>query len=121
MRTFHVIVQPAAEASFGVSFEQVSARLESFDRLVFEPDGSFVWKGDTPTSWQLDGVLYDRDGRVQYLELKGAGPASALDKMWEVLGWPATPLAFQVVQTGETLDEATFRAWLDAPEFARIG
>ena len=57
------------------SFEQAVERLEKFDRLFIELDGSFVWTGtDRNGNWQLDGMLYDYAGRLQRVELKGTCP-----------------------------------------------
>ena len=72
---------PAADLTcpFAVSFEEASAALERLPRMFVEPDGSFVWVADETTrSWQLDGMLYDRDGRLLYVELKGDAPPAEL-------------------------------------------
>jgi hypothetical protein len=58
---------------------------EEFERMVggeagmfFEPDGSWVWTGsEANRRWQLDGQLYDRQGQVIYLELKGRPSVAA--------------------------------------------
>jgi hypothetical protein len=119
----HIVIASATE--FALSFEEAAAALERLDRLHFEPDGSFVRSGThTPTDaiadtsaqrWQLDGNLYDRDGRLQYVELKGTAPLAALEQLFAAIGWPATPLTFQIVQEGRTLDEPAFRSWLRGP------
>jgi hypothetical protein len=106
-RPFFVVV--TSPAGFVVSFEAAAESLEKLDRLFIEPDGSFVWAGE---GWQVDGSLYDRDGRLQYVELKGALPVEAFDRLLAALGWPATPVVFQLVREGKTVDEAEFRAWL---------
>jgi len=109
--TFHAIVHADPPgAPFNVTFEDVSAALATFERLYIEPDGSFVWASSSgEPAWQLDGVLYDRDGRLQHIDLKGACPAAALDRLLAVLGWPATRVQFELVREGETLDETAFR------------
>jgi hypothetical protein len=106
-RPFHVIV--TSPPGFAVSFEDVAGSLDRIDRLFIEPDGAFVWAGD---AWQIDGTLYDRDGRLQYVELKGMLPSGDLDRLLDALGWPATPVVFELVREGKMLDEAAFRAWL---------
>jgi hypothetical protein len=117
----HVIVE--APEGFAVSFEQASAALDTLDRLYLEPDGSFVWTGETesnspeaapPGRWQLDGELYDRDGRLAYVVLKGNAPIEVLNQLLAALGCPPTCPSFQLVREGQTLDEAGFRAWLAA-------
>ena len=109
-------VPPAALGTqFAVSFEAASAALASLKRMFLEPDGSFVWVSaaeDRP--WQLDGVLYDRDGRLLYVDLKGAATADDLDRLLAALGWPQTPVMFQLAREAVFLDEPEFR------RFARL-
>ncbi len=103
---------PAALASAVLprSFEQAEVALASLPRLFFEPDGSFVWVADSAESaWQVDGQLYDRDGRLVYVELKGHCPVAAFDRLLQTLGWPDAPLMFQLVREAVWLDEASFR------------
>lgn len=72
-------------------FEQAAERLAATERLHFEPDGSFVWSGiEGKSRWQLDGMVYDFAGRVQYLDLKGACPRWAWHRLLETFaGSPA--------------------------------
>jgi hypothetical protein len=120
----HVIVE--APEGFAISFEQASAALDTLDRLFLEPDGSFVWAGETaadpplvdppnaapPRRWQLDGELYDRDGRLAYVIVKGNAPTEVLEQLIAAIGAPPIRLTFQLVREGQTLDESQFRAWL---------
>jgi hypothetical protein len=40
--------------------------------MYFEMDGSFVWVRESDDSrWQIDGMLYDRNDAIEYLDLKG--------------------------------------------------
>lgn len=97
---------------FAVSFEEVAAALEQLPRLSLEPDGSFFWVGDDPRgTWQLDGLLFDRNEHLMTAELKGTCPAAALDRFLAALGWPQTPVMLQLVQASLYLDEAVFRRW----------
>ena len=111
----------AAECpSFERSFEEVAADLERFERMYFEPDGSLVWVSSTPDAgaqfepWQLDGMLYDRDGRVRHVELKGSCPSEAFDRITAVLGLPTTAMVFQLTREALFLDDATFRRYASA-------
>jgi hypothetical protein len=102
--------------SFAVSFESASKALARFQRLFIEPDGSFVWvsSADEPkATWQLDGVLYDRGGKLLFVDLKGSCPQSPFDRFLAALGWPATPLVFQLAREAVFLEESEFRkyAW----------
>src|SRR5687767_6803554 len=67
-------VSPASLGEpFGASFEDAASRLSGLPRMFFEPDGSFVWVSTDP-AWQVEGYLFDRDRRLQYVELKGSCP-----------------------------------------------
>lgn len=111
----------AAECpSFERTFEEVAADLERFERMYFEPDGSFVWvpaDGDgsgSPARRQLDGMLYDRDGRVRHVELKGSCNSEEFDRMTAVLGLPTSGMIFQLTREAVFLDDATFRRYATA-------
>lgn len=103
----------AAECpGFDRSFEDVAADLESFERMYFEPDGSFVWvSSEVADRWQLDGMLYDRDGRVRHVELKGSCPSEAFGRFAAVLGEPTSAMVFQLTREALFLDDASFRRY----------
>lgn len=95
-------VGPDQLGAFPVTFEQTLDRLAGLPRLFVEPDGALVWVGEhVGHSWQLDGVVYDRDGGVWYVELKGRCPRAELERLAGLLGWPAAPVVVQLVQAGE--------------------
>lgn len=97
---------------FAVSFEAASEALMKLERMFLEPDGSFVWVSSAAEPrWQLDGVLYDRDGRLLYVDLKGACTAPQFNRLLEALGWPATPVMFQLAREAAFLSEAEFRRY----------
>ena len=95
------------------SFEQAVEALSRLPRMFVEPDGSFVWTAAEPR-WQVEGVLYDRDGRLLYVELSGRCPAERFDELLIALGWPAAKFAFQLLREAVFLDEAEFRRWAAA-------
>src|ERR1700690_2447451 len=72
---------PAAlTAQLPVTFEQTGEALSKLERLYFEPDGSFVWvSGKEEPKWQVDGNLFDRDGRLLFVDLKGSCPNDRFD------------------------------------------
>ena len=91
-------------------FDEALARLAALPRLYAEPDGSFVWMSpaaDRP--WQVDGNLFERDGRVLLVDLKGSCPAEEFDRLLAAFGWPTEPVMFELVRAGVFLDEQTFR------------
>jgi hypothetical protein len=76
---------PAFGPSSGwdMAFEEFEQLVGDEAGMFFEADGSWVWTGSEATRrWQLDGQLYDRHGRVIYLELKGWPSVAA----WRRLG-----------------------------------
>lgn len=80
-------VSTSASRAFDVTFEEVCAAFEAWPRMFVEPDGSFVWVGAAagrPNTWQLDGQLFDRAGKVLLIELKGDCPQSALEQILAV-------------------------------------
>ena len=112
--------------------------LERLPRMIFELDGSFVVSGSyeragatsqrAPISdeqrtsrWQVDGHLFDFAGRLHRVELHGHCPPAAFDDLLRCVGWPAQPLAFEMVREGVTLDEQAFRARVGARPSLRDG
>ncbi len=77
---------------FSVTFEEVFTALEAWPRMFIEPDGSFVWVGEelqaagSKIAWQLDGHLYDRDGRLLYVDLQGTCPRAAFEQILTACG-----------------------------------
>lgn len=103
-------VDPAELPPFSVSFEEAAAALAALPRMYCEPDGSFVWTSPADgRRWQVDGNLYDRGGRLLFVDLKGSCPAGELDRLLAACGWPATPVIFQLVREALFVDEPTFR------------
>ncbi len=91
--------------------------------MIFELDGSFVISGDDADGnrWQVDGHLFDFEDRLHRVELHGHCPPAAFDDLLRCVGWPAQPLAFEMVREGATLDEAAFRARVGARPSLRDG
>ena len=100
---------------FNLSFEAAVERLNHLERMFSEPDGSFVWTSphDGPM-WQIDGNLFDRNGRLLFVDLKGTCPPEEFDRLLMAFGWPQTPLVFQLVREAVFLDEPEFRCWASA-------
>jgi hypothetical protein len=93
-----------------VSFEEAAAELQKLPRMFLEPDGSFVWvSAQDKTDWQVEGVLFDRNGRLMFVDLKGECTEDALQQLLSALGSPTSPLMFQLVRQAVFLDESEFR------------
>jgi len=104
------VPQPALAKGFALSFEQAAAALARLPRMFIEPDGSFVWtSAAADVAWQVDGVLYDRDGHLLFVDLKGSCPPVEFDRLLAAVGWPASPVLFQLTREAVFIDEATFR------------
>lgn len=108
-------IAPAALGTpFGISFEEAQSRIERLPRSNVEPDGSLFYgsaAGEPP--WHIDGNLFDRNGRLLFVDLKGSLPAEEFDKILSALGWPQTRLVFQLVREAIFLDEPEFRRWAE--------
>ena len=99
---------------FGISFEAAEQRIAALPRAYIEPDGSFFWGSAAgEPNWQLDGNLFDRNGRLAFVDLRGHCPVEEFDRLLQALGWPTTPLVFQLVEAAVLLDEQEFRRWAD--------
>ena len=97
---------------FDVTFEQALEALAQLPRVDAEPDGFFVVAGDqNGRRWQVDGHLYDFNDRLHRVELHGECPPDVFDALLACTGWPATPLAFELVMEGVAFDEVAFRRW----------
>ena len=85
-------VQIASESMMAITFELLAERLQRFERLHFEMDGSFVWTGSTPSPWQLDGMVYDLGSQIQRIELKGNCPKVEWNMLLFAINYPEQPL-----------------------------
>jgi len=89
------------DAPIPISFEQAMERLEQLPCMFCELDGSFVWAIHEPQRrWQVDGHLFDRHGKLIYVELHGSCPWPSFLKLLECLGSTDTNLVYQLVREG---------------------
>ena len=116
MLKFHAVVYgDSGQASPGsgplpVSFDDALTRLGRLPRLFIEPDGSFVWTGDSDgETWQVDGNLLDQGETLACVEVKGRCPEEHFGQLLAAFGWPQTRLSFQLPQRGVLQGEAEFR------------
>lgn len=98
------------DAFYPLTFEQAYDALAKLPRIDIEPDGFFVIAGEeNGQRWQLDGHLFDFSDRLHRVELHGDCPLAMLDAILACIGWPETPLVFELVQEGVALAEPAFR------------
>lgn len=126
--SYRTLAAPAAtfSATLPVTFEQAGEALAKLPRLYFEPDGSFVWVSSSgDPHWQVDGNLFDREGRLLFVDLKGSCPPEQFDQLLAAFGWPATPVMFQLLREAVFLDETEFRRFADSasavPHYSAAG
>ena len=86
----------SSASMLAITFEVLAERLQRFERLHFEMDGSFVWTGaerrDEPGHWLLDGMIYDQRQQIQRIEVKGRCPYLAWRKLLTAADHPLHPL-----------------------------
>jgi len=104
------VPRPLVGPPLAVGFDEALGRLGAIERLFAEPDGSFVWTSPREgLRWQVDGNLFERDGRVRLVDLKGTCPPADFDRLLAAFGWPRQRVMLELVQAGVFLDEPTFR------------
>jgi len=115
VRPLQVAPEALGTTTMDFSFEAARTRLDELERMYTEPDGSFVWTSShAECPWQIDGNLYDRDGRMLFVDLKGTCPAEQFDRLLQAFGWPEAKLMFQLTREAVFLDEAEFRRFAAA-------
>ncbi|MFY7876936.1 MAG: hypothetical protein ACOVQM_15890, partial [Pirellula sp.] len=67
-----VQIYPQPDVLCAQSFEGLVEAMQGLPGMYFEMDGSFVWVDHicNPAK-QMDAMVYDRDGRLAYVEVKG--------------------------------------------------
>ena len=102
----HLLAHPTGTL-INVTFEALAEQLQSFERMYFEMDGSFVWTGAVilnstgPKPWQLDGMVYDLGLQIQRIELKGQCPRTQWQMLLNALNHPQQPLVAYDLQTAQ--------------------
>lgn len=92
-----------------LTFDHAAQQLLAIDGLHFEPDGWFVWgRGSGAERWQVDGQLTDGGLQLEFVELRGHCPASALDALLTALTNGKDEVLFQLIAEGLFLDRDAF-------------
>ncbi len=89
----------------GVTFDAACDALSRLQRLHLELDGSFVWRGG---DWQLDGMMYDRDEWLRYVDLKGDCPGAELRAIFDAVTNRADAVRIVRIPGGELYDLQSF-------------
>ena len=112
MTPFHIYLYGPGEGPIRSSFEAAQVRLETLERLYFEPDGSFVWSRDGGAQ-QVYGMLYDAVGLIQYGELRGHCERSTWSQLVEAIaGEAGQPLLVMRLPERELQNLQSFEAEL---------
>jgi periplasmic divalent cation tolerance protein len=86
LKSFHVHLVAKDGDHLGIKFDDACQRLDRVPRLHLELDGSFVWVGE---DWQMDGMLYDRNDLLRYVDLKGCCPKQIWADLVSILADPS--------------------------------
>ena len=118
-RSLETLLLPTGPSPMSVSFEWVAEKLLRMPNLHFEPDGAFTWGSTERHSkakrkWQLDGMIYDRENLIEYVELKGNCDRTTWESLTEVLsGVECTPLVVQWITQGIWISESNFKRCIE--------
>ncbi len=110
---------PKGPSPMSVNFENVADILSRYPNLHLEPDGAFTWgsverRSQHERLWQLDGMIYDRENRIEYVELKGNCDRAAWEAFTQVLsGVECVPLVVQWIEQGLWISEPDFRKCIE--------
>ncbi len=109
---FHVYLYGPGGGPMTSRFDDVAQRLLELRRLHFEPDGSLLWAGG---HWQVDGMIYDRCGILQYADLKGRCPLEDWQLLIQRIAGPASPATVLRLSDQSLHDLQTFEklTWPD--------
>lgn len=105
---FWMRVYAAEGQRFEQSFEGLSRFLDSIPGVQVELDGSWFWVSREPgNDWQIDGMIYDRLDAIEYVEIKGTCPYSALQIVFGAMASTESNVASPFQQYGDeaNLDE----------------
>jgi len=97
------------DAPFAVTFEEVEDACRLVKRMFLEPDGAFVWSGEENGSrWQVDGHLYDRNGRLLFIELQGVCPPDRFRQFIRLLQSDDQQILVELVMESAIVELADF-------------
>ncbi|MEQ8209018.1 MAG: hypothetical protein RH917_04235 [Lacipirellulaceae bacterium] len=109
--------QTIFDAYLPVTFEEALKKLQELPRMDAEPDGFFVYSGDSEGKrWQIDGHLYDFNNQLHRVELSGSCPKSVFNQLLAIFAADETPAAFELIREGVVLDKENFDRWAGATE-----
>lgn len=119
VRVFAAGDAPTSAAPLPVTFDHAVVELGRLPQMFIEPDGAFLWRPlpEIAPRWQVEGNLFDRGESLFYVEMKGSCPAKEFNEMLACLSSDDTRFAFEWVERGLLMNEATFRRSAENPDF----
>ncbi len=108
-----------------IGFEELLETMVKWSGVYFEWDGSFGWVGKyEPSSprkrWKMDGMVYDRDQAIQYIEVKGICDLTSWRQWIELLRGTAessmTDLWIHLVAKDVLLTSSDFERLVEAQQ-----
>ena len=104
-----------------LSFENFATIMANMPGMYFEMDGSFVWVDhQSAQPHQMDGMVYDRDDRIEYIEIKGpCSPQQWLTLCQALCAMPIDPSqSFSVIDTTLRVHRVAEGDWTKPSEIA---
>ncbi len=107
---FHIQLTGGLGAELQGDSQQFEAFLCEQPQVYFEGDGSFGWSGP---GWSLYGMLYDRAGRLNYVELQGRCPQAVFRQLVAKMTPPGQPTQVTMLPEGGlyALQDFEDRTW----------
>ncbi len=115
---------PAQLSFFNRSFEQVLERLLQLPGVYAEWDGSWSWTASEKNerglpAWRIEGMIYDRDAKVFYVDMQGRCTSQAWDTIISALEIPEErSLAICLATLGAWVDRESFEIWIKSTSAA---
>ncbi len=118
-RKLRQAVQPTKTGFFECSFESLMAQMLKWSGVYAEWDGSWSWTATEKNeagrpAWRLEGMMYDRDEHVFYIEMQGQCTLSAWRTIVDALQLSAEQqLGICLTKQGCWVEPASFEEWLE--------
>lgn len=110
-------IPPQGMGFFGCSFEQWMHKMLQRPGVYAEGDGSWSWTAQEKNErgapvWRMEGMIYDRDGKVFYVDVQGQCTADAWRDMVEALQARDERLSICLAELGVWVSASGFEQWL---------
>lgn len=103
-----LLASAALQSAWEISFEEAIQALEALPGMYCEWDGAWVWH--PARDRQVEGVLFDRERRLAFVELKGDCTGVRIDQLAAAIHRGVQPLVVQLPREGVLLSWSTWRS-----------